>query len=77
LEVNAVSRRFRTHAVGIIFFILVAISVLLSVIGIRMAHAAHVATWALLLFYSVLSMAVPLGGSIGYLFYIPRRDDDT
>lgn len=74
LEVDAVSRR-RVHAIGITFFALVTISALLSVIGVGVASTAHAPTWAFLLFYSCMSMIVPLGGSIGYLFYVYKPDD--
>jgi hypothetical protein len=71
-----VSRRFRTHAVGVTFFAFVGASTLLSIIGVNTASTAHAPTWALFLFYSLLTMSIPLGGSIGYLFYIPKRRDD-
>jgi hypothetical protein len=78
LGVSVLSRRFRIHTVGISFFLLVVISELLSVIGINTASSSHAPSWAFFMFYSILSISVPMAGSIGYLFYSPKgRSEDA
>lgn len=69
--------RAKSHTVGIVFFALVTISALMAVIGIKAAAHAHAPTWAFLLFYSFLCLCVPIGGSIGYLFYVPSASETS
>jgi hypothetical protein len=62
-----------THLIGATFLLITIGSACLSVIGIGMVSAGHAPAWASLFFYCVLGVDISLSGTIGYLFYIPKR----
>jgi hypothetical protein len=62
-----------THLIGTGLFLVTVVSACLSVAGISLASEEHAPAWGLLLLYSVLAISITLSGTIGYLFYIPRR----
>jgi hypothetical protein len=67
-------RRAKFHAVGVLFYLFVALSACLSVAGMSVIATTHAPTWAALLFASVLAINVPLGGVVSYVFFVSKKD---
>jgi hypothetical protein len=67
--------RVRSHAVGAVFYLFVALSACLSVIGIGMVLTAHAPTWAVLFFIGMLTISVPLGGVVSYVFFSSSTEE--
>jgi hypothetical protein len=65
-------RYVRFRAIGIVFYLFVAGSMCLAVIGIDMVITTHAPTWAILLFASLMAISVPLCGVVGYVFSITK-----
>lgn len=63
-----------SRTVGAVFYLFVISSTCLSVIGTVLAVMVHAPTWAMLLFASVLTIAVPLGGLVGYVLLVPKKN---
>ena len=70
---GVVTRQMKIHATGAALFFFVIVSACLSMVGISLASGSHAPFWAVLLFLSILAITVPLGGVVGYLFYLPRE----
>jgi hypothetical protein len=68
---DAVKRKVKIQTTGAAMLVSVIASACLSVVGLILAADSHAPIWAVLLFLSVLAIAVPLGGVLGYLFYQP------
>jgi hypothetical protein len=70
-----VTRRRKAQIIGTAYSISVATSVILSVIGVHLASAAHAPAWTFFLFFGLIAIAIPIGGVVGYLFYLPEQPD--
>lgn len=69
-------RQKNFRKIGIIFYLFVVASVCLAAVGIGFVATTHIPIWAILLFASVMTMNVPLGGLVGYVFFATGIDDD-
>jgi len=74
---GGIVRYAKFNPIGILFYVFVAGSACLAVVGMSMAVSTHAPAWATLLFASLLAVSVPLGGVVSYVFFNPRRGAET
>jgi hypothetical protein len=70
-----VTRRAKTHAAGAALFLFIIMSICLAVAGVDLASGIHAPIWAILFLLSIVSMSMPLGGVVLYVFYVPKEAD--
>jgi hypothetical protein len=75
-ESRAPMRYVKPHTVGAAMYLFVAAAACLAAVSIGMAAIAHAPTWAILLSVCMLTVSVPLGAVVSYVFFAIKDGGD-